>query len=138
MKQTRGERNHNPGNLDRVPGQHWQGMNVDQDGDPRFVVFDSPVWGIRALAKTLLTYYRKHDRDTVRKIVNRWAPPNENNTESYVVHVAELLNIGTDQAFAVDDERMLTILTKAIIQHENGRVIYDDTTIGEGVRKALA
>jgi hypothetical protein len=134
---TRGERNKNPGNLDRIPGQHWQGMSLDQSGDPRFVVFDTPLWGIRALARTLLTYYRKHDRDTPRKIINRWAPPNENDTNAYVNNVAKLLQLGPDEVFAVDSEPMLTILAKAIIQHENGRCIYDDTTIADAVRKAL-
>jgi hypothetical protein len=137
MKSSRGERNRNPGNLDRVPGQHWLGMSQDQSGDPRFVVFDEPKWGIRALAKTLLTYYRKHGRNTARKIINRWAPSTENDTSAYVLHVAKLLQLGPDEVFAVDSAPMLQILTKAIIQHENGRVIYPDEEIAKAVEMAL-
>lgn len=138
MRPTRGERNNNPGNIDRVTGQVWQGQSADQSGDPRFVVFDEPVMGIRALAKTLLTYYRKHNRDTVRKIINRWAPPVENDTGAYVNHVAELLHVGPDDSISPEIPRTLEVLAKAIIQHENGRCVYGDDLIADGVSRALA
>lgn len=134
---TRGERNNNPGNVDRVIGTHWQGASADQS-DPRFVVFDEPVMGIRALAKTLLTYYRKHNRDTVRKIINRWAPLNENDTEAYVNHVASLLRVGPDDPISPEVPKTLLVLTTAIIKHENGKVIYSQGTLEEAVNRALA
>jgi hypothetical protein len=134
---TRGERNANPGNLDRNATK-WQGMSPDQSGDPRFVVFTDPVWGIRALAKTLLTYYRKHGLDTPRRIIDRWAPPTENDTAAYVVHVAKLLGVGPDDRIRVPDPQTLRTLTKAIIVHENGGCIYDDATITNGIERALS
>lgn len=135
---TRGERNGNPGNLERVPGVHWVGQSADQSADPRFVVFDDALMGIRALAKTLLTYYRKHQRDTVRKIINRWAPNNENDTEAYVSHVASLLSVQPDDAISPEVPHTLQVLVKAIITHENGRCVYDDAVIADGVARALA
>ena len=138
MKPTRGERNNNPGNLDRVPGLIWQGASRDQSEDPRFVVFDEPVMGIRALARTLLTYYRKYQRDTVRKIINRWAPPSENATNAYVEHIAALLKVGPDDPISPEVPRTLQVLTKAIITHENGRCVYEDALIEEAVNRALA
>jgi hypothetical protein len=80
---TRGLRNNNPGNIDRNTIK-WQGMADDQSSDPRFVVFKAPVFGIRALAKTLLAYQNQHGCKTIRQIINRWAPPSENKTEAYV------------------------------------------------------
>lgn len=143
MIPTRGERNANPGNIDRNATQ-WKGMAPDQSSDPRFVVFISAVWGIRALAKVLLSYSRVYpqdtprDIDTVREIVNRWAPPVENNTGSYVNAVAHELGVGPDQVIDVTDEAVMVPLVKAIIRHENGRVIYGDDVVVDGVQRALA
>ena len=134
---TRGEFNNNPGNIDRT-AIVWNGMTADQSGDPRFVVFNTPEDGIRALAKVLLSYYRKHGLNTVRQIVNRWAPPNENDSGAYVNHVAGTLGVGPDAVIDVTDPDVLERLVKAIIAHENGRVIYDDAVIVAAIDRALA
>lgn len=144
MTPTRGERNRNPGNIDRVPRTIWKGMSPDQSSDSRFVVFTSPVWGIRALAKVLLTYSRVYpqdtpqDIDTVREIINRWAPPVENDTGAYVAAVCKTLGVGPDDVIDVTDEAIMSGLVRAIIRHENGRVIYDADLIEDGVQRALA
>ena len=49
----RGIRNHNPGNL-RKSNDPWQGLAPDQT-DPDFLQFESSKWGIRALARTLIS-----------------------------------------------------------------------------------
>ncbi len=141
---TRGERNNNPGNVDRVPRTIWKGMSPDQSGDHRFVVFTFAVWGIRALAKVLLTYSRVYpqdtpqDIDTVREIINRWAPPKENDTGAYVKAVSAALAVKPDEGIDVTDEAVMCRLVKAIIRRENGRVIYADNLIEDGVQRALA
>jgi hypothetical protein len=140
---TRGERNFNPGNIDRNTIK-WKGMAPDQSGDSRFIVFSAAVWGIRALARNLLTYSRLYeesdprDIDTVREIINRWAPPVENDTGAYVNAVAREVGVLPDEPIDVADEAVMRKLVKAIIHHENGRCIYTDYTIGEGVMLALA
>lgn len=142
-QQTRGERNRNPGNIDRNATQ-WKGMSPDQSGDTRFVVFTDAIWGIRALAKVLLTYSRVYpqdtpqDIDTAREIINRWAPPVENDTGAYVNAVAREIGVNADAVIDVTDEAVMTRLVKAIIRHENGRVIYDDEVLSDGVQRALA
>lgn len=136
MKPTRGERNNNPGNIDRN-NTKWQGMLEDQSKDPRFIVFSDPVWGIRALAKVLLTYHRKYEIDTVKGFIERWAPPGENNTKGYVAHVARMLSVDENFPIDVTDPTTLKALTVAIINHENGRCIYKDELITQGVLKAL-
>ena len=135
MIETRGERNRNPGNLERG-NILWQGMAHDQT-DPRFVVFSDAHYGIRALARVLLSYYRKHDLDTCKQIIDRWAPPSENNTGAYVNHVAQCLGVGIDAPLNVEDPETLETLTRAIIAHENGRVAYNDATIIKAVDSAL-
>ena len=136
MIETRGERNHNPGNIDRHDSTLWQGMAHDQT-DSRFVVFSDPHYGIRALAKVLLSYYRKHGLNTVHGIIDRWAPPSENNTGAYVNHVASILGVGIDAQIDVDDPATLETLVRAIIEHENGRCIYADSDLIKGVDAAL-
>lgn len=134
---TRGERNNNPGNIDRNATK-WQGMAHDQSGDPRFVVFTSAEFGIRALAKVLLSYSRDHHLNTVRGIINRWAPPVENNTDSYVDAVCRQCSVDPDDIVNPENDACLEMLVRAIIKHENGEVIYDDATIMRGVEMALA
>ena len=136
MSETRGERNNNPGNIDQT-AQLWVGQ-VQDSREPRFCVFDTPENGIRALCRVLLTYYRKHGLNTVAKIVNRWAPPSENDSGAYINHVAHLLGVGQDAVIDVEDVDTLEILARAIIQHENGRCIYEDATIVKAVDLALA
>ena len=136
MTETRGERNKNPGNLDRNQ-IIWQGL-VQDSREPRFCVFDTPENVIRALCKVLLSYYRKHHLNTVAQIINRWAPPSENDSGAYVNHVAHILGVGEDAPINVYDPMILELLTRAIIQHENGRCLYDDATIVKAVDSALA
>ena len=144
MATPRGIRNNNPGNIDfdaaafgRDP---WVGeIGLEAHPSARFTTFDSPAHGIRALAKIILTYQRRHGLTTVREILNRWAPPVENDTDSYVRHVAGRIGIGPDDGvdFAAHPE-MLETLVAAIIQHENGEQPYHLATIRAGVEMALA
>ena len=133
---TRGETNCNPGNIDRNAIQ-WQGMAPVQK-DPRFVVFVEPLYGIRAIGKVLLSYQEKHKLRTVRQIINRWAPSSENNTDAYIEHVAERMGVGPDDPIDVHDPDTMEVLVRAIIKHENDRVIYDDALIVKAVDMALA
>ncbi len=135
MTQTRGERWNNPGNIDKT-AQIWQGQ-VQDAREPRFCVFDTPENGIRALAKVLLTYYRKHGLNTVAKIINRWAPPVENVTDAYVNHVAQMVGVGEDAVINVEDPDILEPLVRGIILHENGRCVYDDVVIVKAIESAL-
>jgi len=138
----RGIRNKNPGNIDRHPGVRWQGMADDQSSDPRFVVFQSPKWGIRAIARVLITYQDKRQArdgskiDTIGEIIDRWAPPHENHTRAYAEHVARLTRIGVDETLDVYDYGTMKALVMAIITHENGQQPYDDATIDAGLKLA--
>lgn len=127
-KLPRGIRNNNPGNIRK--GQKWRGLAKEQN-DPAFDTFTTAEYGIRALAKVLLTYERKYGLNTVRGIIGRWAPPNENNTTAYVNHVAALLSVDPDQVVSVREK--LPLLIPAIIQHENGIQPYSEKTIADGI-----
>mgnify|MGYP000148980532 CR=1 FL=1 len=135
--QPRGIRNHNPGNIRH--GDKWQGaakIKNERDRDPDFVQFESPAWGIRALARVLIAYQDKHDLRTVRGIIGRWAPPNENNTGAYVNAVAARLGVEPDAEIDVYEYATMRPLVEAIIRHENGQQPYSAAEIDEGLKRA--
>lgn len=127
----RGIRNNNPGNI-RRSGDPWQGLAKDQN-DAEFFTFAAPKWGIRALARVLISYQDRHGLRTVRTIISRWAPPIENKTSSYIDHVARRLGVGADDVLDVHDYRILKGLVEAIIAHENGQQPYTGAQIDAGL-----
>ena len=132
----RGIRNHNPGNIDRTT-ERWQGMASDQSRDPRFVVFTDPKWGLRALAKVLLSYQRKYNLRTPAAIIGRWAPPVENDTGAYARQVAKALGVQPGDRIDLQDARTLERILPAIVAHENGQQPYPEALIRQAVALAL-
>ncbi len=132
-KQPRGIRNNNPGNINKGIG--FQGEVAGNDS--RFATFASPELGIRALTKNLMTYDKKYGLNTVQGIINRWAPPNENNTSSYVNVVAKALGVNPTDKLNMRDPAVMAKLASSIIQHENGQNPYTAEQINAGVNMAL-
>jgi hypothetical protein len=134
-RNARGYRNKNPGNIDYNASNKWQGQ-VGKEPAGRFAVFESHEYGIRALAMLLTTYQDRHGLRTIREIVNRWAPPVENQTSAYAAHVADLM--GRSETARLDLHRYEDMrgLVEAIITHELGGQPYDAATIEAGLRLA--
>lgn len=128
---ARGVRNHNPGNLRRSKDP-WQGL-ADAQTDTEFFVFKEAKWGIRALARTLITYQDRYKLDTIRLIIGRWAPPNENDTLAYVSSVADKTLIAPDDKIDVHDYETLRALIEAIIAHECSNHRYPDAVMDAGL-----
>ncbi|MDX7989414.1 structural protein, partial [Xenorhabdus sp. 12] len=63
----------------------------------------------------------------VAKMIDRWAPNNENNTSAYVKGVAQSLGVDPHQVLAVDKPTLIA-LAKSIIRHENGQQPYPEET----------
>ena len=143
-RQPRGIRNHNPGNIEYNPSTPWQGLDTPPT-DGRFCRFVEAKWGIRAIARTLITYQdrrRANDGskiDTVREMIERWAPPHENNTDAYVRRVRKQMGLDAAEIPGeVDVHRHADCfeLVKAIIHHENGMQPYSDDEINAGLKLA--
>lgn len=139
----RGIRNNNPGNIDFSKANDWLGqLPFDPAIESRFARFDSPQHGIRALAKTLLSYQRKHGLRTVRAMIGRWAPVSENNTGAYAraVEACLLAEQGVAPGADIDlqSRAIIVCLVQAIIQHENGANPYSQKVVEEGVAKAFS
>jgi hypothetical protein len=139
-KAVRSVRNNNPGNIER--GDPWQGLlpesqrSEEQRREDRFCVFAAPKWGFRALARTLVTYYDRHRKDTVRKIIRRWAPPPENDTGPYIEHVCRLTGFAPDQVLDLHAYEHAWPLAKAIAIHEAGGWFFAERDLDEGLRLA--
>lgn len=147
-KSSRGYLNHNPGNIDRSPNYTWN----EEIRDPndarltsfqrneltkgRFAVFPSAYWGIRALVLNLRSYQDKLGLKSIRAMINRWAPPNENHTENYITRVANSLKVTTDEPVNMRDYNTAFAMADAIIRVECAGMPYDNKTIEEGLRLA--
>lgn len=131
---ARGIRNNNPGNLEFSKTNPWVGQTGD---DGRFAKFETPEHGIRALGRNLLSYQRQ-GIDTVSDIINRWAPPSDNNnTDAYIKAVCAQLGVTPDQQLDASNPDTLKALCAAIIQHENGSQPYSDQQLSTGVSAAI-
>lgn len=132
--EPRGIRNNNPGNLVKsdIP---WDGKVAGTDS--RFESFATPEQGIAALARNLITYSNRHGLRTVESIINRWAPPKENQTGAYAAAVAKDLGVKPGDEIDLGNETTLLRLTQAIIRHENGKQPYAETEIAAGVKAAM-
>ena len=126
MSLPRGIRNHNPLNIRRTASQ-WQGLAAVQQ-DKEFCQFESLEWGWRAAFYLLTrTYYQKYKLGTIRAVISRWAPPNENHTEVYIQNVARLTGIKPDEPLGDPKEhpaRWLLVGAAMAIQ-ENGTTSID-------------
>lgn len=115
----RGVRNSNPGNIRW--GDPWQGLvPMAQRTDPDFCQFVDPSWGVRALARTLITYQDKYHLRSVATIISRWAPASENDTNSYIRAVSQQTGFEPGQQINMHRYDHLRPLLEAIIRHECG------------------
>ncbi|HBS1879118.1 TPA: hypothetical protein MAC74_000802 [Klebsiella pneumoniae] len=130
----RGVRNNNPGNLEASSSNPWIGQT---GSDGRFAKFETPEHGIRALGRNLISYQRQ-GIDTVGEIINRWAPPSDNNdTAAYIKAVCAQLGVTANQPLDASNPDTLQALCAAIIKHENGSQPYSQDQLSTGVSAAL-
>ena len=117
----RGLRNNNPLNIRRSKDL-WMGLRAQQT-DPSFCQFESMEYGWRAAFYLLTrTYYHKYRLFTIRAIINKWAPPQENLTATYIEHVCRLTKIGPDEPIGIpsDQPHRWMMVGVAMAIQENG------------------
>ena len=144
-RETRGFLNNNPGNMDRGAVE-WNGEVRDAElaqndmqtwelTKGRFCVFTTPVLGIRAMAKNLRAY-RSIGDVTIRQYIDRWAPPNENDTEAYIARVASSVGVVADANVDIEQYRVMSAIVDAIIRVECAGMPYDGNEIKDGLALA--
>ena len=117
----RGIRNNNPLNIRRGKDQ-WKGLRAQQQ-DAAFCQFETLEYGWRAAFHLLTrTYYHKYRLYTIRKIIGKWAPPGENQTEAYIRNVSRLTGIDPDEPIGIpsDQAARWIMLGLAMAIQENG------------------
>lgn len=114
-------RNHNPGNL-RIPGSTTGFQKFDNDDD-----------GIRALANQLRLYENRDGLRTIRGIISRYAPGNENNTAAYIANVSKRTGMGADQQIDPTNLAQLVKLILAITKQENASSDFTETGVSRVV-----
>lgn len=114
----RGLRNNNPGNI-RRNSDAFQGEKTSSDRE--FKQFKLMAYGYRAIFKILSNYYRNYKLDTIRKMISRWAPENENNTDAYIKAVSDYAGIPADDPINVNDREQMIRIVAGMSKVENGR-----------------
>lgn len=127
-------RNYNPLNI-RATNIDWVGKTGSNKG---FEVFSNPEYGYRAAAKNLYKYNERDNLKSVRDIVSKWAPPNENNTNNYVDIVAK--DLGVDPDADLGNLRSNPSLTKDLMKSmtkvEGSNNNFNDKHIENGIALA--
>lgn len=118
-QRPRGLRNNNPGNI-RINDDLFQG-EIRPSRDKAFKQFETMAYGYRAVFRILSNYYRNYKLDTIRKMIGRWAPENENDTEAYVKAVSGYAGIPADDPINVNDREQMTRIVAGMSRVENGR-----------------
>jgi|TARA_R110000772_G_scaffold124010_1_gene230478 hypothetical protein len=131
--------NNNPGNI-RTSSTNWNG-EVTQPGE-EFERFSDMHMGVRASARILRTYGSKYGIDTINKIIDRYAPPVDNNPNNanYAKHVSTGSGFDVNEKIDLNDPQVLIKLMRPIFQFENGQkeaAKISDADIQRGVKMAF-
>lgn len=119
----RGIRNNNPLNI-RV-GNRFQG-EVAHNTDGAFEQFVSMEYGIRAGFVILRRYIVDYELCTIAQIISRWAPNNENNTQSYIRRVCVFAGMERNEPIEFANADIMVSLVDAMIRVECGQRVNQD------------
>jgi hypothetical protein len=85
-----------------------------------FQQYKTPEEGIKAVDDQLRIYGEKHGVKTLRQAISRWAPPSENDTESYIKDVATRSGINPDAEIDFSNPVVRHLISAPLISHEKG------------------
>jgi len=114
---SRGLRNNNPLNI-RHNEDVFQGEI--NGNDKSFKTFSSLPYGYRAAFVTLATYLSR-GWNTIEKIISVWAPPAENDTESYISKVEKWSGVPRNRKLTTEDGPEYIMIVAAMSFVENGQ-----------------
>lgn len=118
-KLPRGLRNCNPGNI-RINSDLFQG-EIRPSKDKSFKQFETMAYGYRSVFRILSNYRKNYGLDTIRKMIGRWAPENENDTDAYVKAVSDYAGIPADGLININDREQMIRIVAGMSKVENGR-----------------
>lgn len=128
-----GERNNNPGNIRFLAARAWNGQ-LPEPGEGGFGAYETPEHGIRAM----LLQMRKHLvlAPTLGAMINKWAPPTENPTLSYIKRVETATGLSADHELDPEDAGEMLAVAMAMAEVENNYLPWDEETWERGATMA--
>lgn len=113
----------NPANIRFVKSNKWLGLVGFKNG---FCEFDTFEHGLRALVLLLRKYIEDYKLKDVSSIINRFAPPSENDTPGYVRFVVSVLvDHGLNPNEIELNSRYVFVISKAICMMETHTYLDD-------------
>jgi hypothetical protein len=128
---------YNPTNIRYDAENDWIGR-LPKNG--QFENFIDNAHAFSATYKILQTYEKEHFKFqmTVPKMISRWAPPQENDTKSYIRHVLSSTGLSETDIIDTEDLELMKKIIRVMTLHEvgyNSFMSYDewDEDIEEGI-----
>ena len=115
---SRGIKNCNPGNIRRSRVRYRGEVHPSQD--PDFKQFISMAWGYRVMFVLLDTYRKRYGLTTLRDMISRYAPPQENHTARYIDAVCDFTGLQADEELNTRDRATMIPIIMAMSRIENG------------------
>ena len=122
-----GVRLNNPLNIRHNAANNWDGQ-IGSDGG--FSQFESVGHGYRAADKLLDNYGKLHGISTLAGAIDRWAPPNENDTAKYIEDVASWTGLDPNAQLDLNDPTVRRSLLSAMTRKETGQIISANDILG--------
>ena len=140
-REVRAIRNNNPFNL-KYTEIKWDGkLPLDKETEDTFERFDSNLMGMRAGVINTLTHHIKYGDDTIEKLITRYAPPDENDTENIITFVSKNMGIERNQKIDLKNKEVFYEYAKAVVTMEGFKsdeldsLIYDAIELGYKQKK---
>lgn len=117
--------NHNPTNIIKSSAQ-WEGKTLTplkiivEGRNTRFEAFENDYFGIRAALLNLKNGYFNKGKNTLEKIISKWAPATENNTTNYINTAVKLTDWDKDKVINEKNNAEMFILLKTIAKIDGG------------------
>ena len=114
-RENLGIANRNPLNIRYSTANRWLGLCPNRPNVQGFCHFLHFAYGYRAAVVLIKNYILKHGADTPRKIIARWAPPSENQTDLYIACVCGRSRLARDEkilAYGPQIARLVAAMAK--------------------------
>jgi len=108
-------KNNNPGNIrftTSIPG-------IIGKSSSGFAIFSSEISGVYGMI-FLLSRYVNNGTNTIRKIISKYAPPKENDTEKYIAYVSKASGIPPNQILKPGE---VSKLIPSMVKMETGKTL---------------
>lgn len=123
--------NNNPLNIKRTD-LRLAGLSEEQT-DSKYFQFVAPEYGIKAAFDRIKDFNINKHRKTVGAIISMWAPPDTNDTLSYIKFVCTICKCEPEYIVDITDTDFMVKLLGAMIRFENRTCPYTPSQLRKGI-----